>query len=186
MKPERERRNSMSEQKKLTKQNNILWIIVAVVVIAFCAYSVLTSDLEHIEDTNGPDNYAPAVITDEDIVKQEMGALNVGLSKDVFASGVTCSSSKFTGVYRVFQTNFLFNSDFRMDLLNFHVNSGNFRMCLVNNGKIIAEVEPGMTSEVLLHDLNGSFELVIAGESADFTFYMDSWFCEQYNITVGD
>ena len=186
MKPERERRNSTSEQKKLTKQNNILWIIVAVVVIAFCAYSFLTSDLEHIEDTNGPDNYALAVITDEDIVKQEMGALNVGLSKDVFASGVTCSSSKFTGVYRVFQTNFLFNSDFRMDLLNFHVNSGNFRMCLVNNGKIIAEVEPGMTSEVLLHDLNGSFELVIAGESADFTFYMDSWFCEQYNITVGD
>ena len=121
MKPERERRNSMSEQKKLTKQNNILWIIVAVVVIAFCAYSFLTSDLEHIEDTNGLDNYALAVITDEDIVKQEMGALNVGLSKDVFASGVTCSSSKFTGVYRVFQTNFLFNSDFRMDLLNFHV-----------------------------------------------------------------
>ena len=34
----------MSEQKKLTKQNNILWIIVAVVVIAFCAYSFLTSD----------------------------------------------------------------------------------------------------------------------------------------------
>ena len=166
----------MSEQKKVTQQNNMLWIIVAVVVIAFCAYSFLTSDLEHIEDTNGPDNYALAVITDEDIVKQEMGALNVGLSKDVFA----------TGVYRVFQTNFLFNSDFRMDLLNFHVNSGNFRMCLVNNGKIIAEVAPGMTSEVLLHDLNGSFELVIAGESADFTFYMDSWFCEQYNITVGD
>ena len=110
----------------------------------------------------------------------------MGMSKDVFASGVTCSSSKFTGVYRVFQTNFLFNSDFRMDLLNFHVNGGNFRMCLVNNGKIIAEVEPGMATETILHDLNGSFELVIAGESADFTFYMDSWFCEQYNITVGD
>ena len=47
-------------------------------------------------------------------------------------------------------------------------------MCLVNNSKIIAEMEPGMTSEVLLHDLNGSFELVIAGESADCTFYMDS------------
>ena len=44
MKPERERRNSMSEQKKVTQQNNILWIIVAVVVIAFCAYSFLTSD----------------------------------------------------------------------------------------------------------------------------------------------
>ena len=176
----------MSEQKKVTQQNKILWIIMAIAIVAFCAYSFLTSDLKHIEDTNGPDNYALAVITDEDIVKQEMGALNVGLSKDALATGVTCSSSKFTGVYRVFQTNFLFNSDFRMDLLNFHVNGGNFRMCLVNNGKIIAEVEPGMATETILHDLNGSFELVIAGESADFTFYMDSWFCEQYNITVGD
>ena len=112
--------------------------------------------------------------------------LAVATSIDALATGVTCSSSKFTGVYRVFQTNFLFNSDFRMDLLNFHVNGGNFRMCLVNNGKIIAEVEPGMATETILHDLNGSFELVIAGESADFTFYMDSWFCEQYNITVGE
>ena len=89
MKPERERRNSMSEQKKVTQQNNILWIIMAIAIVAFCAYSFLTSDLEHIEDTNGPDNYALAVITDEDIVKQEMGALNVGLSKDALATGVT-------------------------------------------------------------------------------------------------
>ena len=40
MKPERERRNSMSEQKKLTKQNNILWIIMAIAIVAFCAASV--------------------------------------------------------------------------------------------------------------------------------------------------
>ena len=172
----------MTEQVK-----KILWIIFAVALVATIAlWSIFNPGPAHIEDTNGPDNYALAVITDEDIVKQEMGALNVGLSKDALATGVTCSSSKFTGVYRVFQTNFLFNSDFRMDLLNFHVNGGNFRMCLVNNGKIIAEVEPGMATETILHDLNGSFELVIAGESADFTFYMDSTFCEQYNITVGD
>ena len=168
------------------KLKKVLLIAAAAVILAVGVLWIFGSGLKHIEDTNGPDNYALAVITDEDIVKQEMGALNVSLSKDALATGVTCSSSKFTGVYRVFQTNFLFNSDFRMDLLNFHVNGGNFRMFLVNNGKIIAEVEPGMTTETILHDLNGSFELVIAGESADFTFYMDSWFCEQYNITVGD
>ena len=58
----------MSEQKKVTQQNKILWIIMAIAIVAFCAYSFLTSDLEHIEDPNGPDNYALAVITDEDIV----------------------------------------------------------------------------------------------------------------------
>ena len=176
----------MSEQKKVPQQNNILWIILTVAMVAYFAYSFLNSDLKHIEDTNGSDNYALAVITDENIIKQDMGALNVNMSKDMFATGITCSSKKFTGVYRVFHTTFLFNSDFRMDLANFHVNGGNFRMCLVNDGKIVAEVEPGMVTETILHDLNGSFELVIAGESADFTFYMDNLFCEQYNITVGD
>ena len=176
----------MTDKKTSPKQNNLLYILIAVAVVVICGYSFLNSDLKHIEDTNGPDDYTLTTITDENIIKQDMGALNVSKSTGLLNDGVTFKSDKFSGVYRVFQTNFLFNSDFRMDLLNFHVNSGNFRMCLVNNGKIIAEVEPGMTSEVLLHDLNGSFELVIAGESADFTFYMDSWFCEQYNITVGD
>lgn len=176
----------MTDKKTSPKQNNLLYILIAVAVVVICGYSFLNSDLKHIEDTNGPEDYTLTTITDENIIKQDMGALNVSKSTGLLNDGVTFKSDKFTGVYRVFQTNFLFNSDFRMDLLNFHVNSGNFRMCLVNNGKIIAEVEPGMTSEVLLHDLNGSFELVIAGESADFTFYMDSWFCEQYNITVGD
>ena len=43
-----------------------------------------------------------------------------------------------------------------------------------------------MATETIQHDLIGSFELVIAGENADFTFCMDSWLREQYNITVGD
>ena len=41
MKPERERRNNMSEQKKVTQQNNILWIIMAIAIVAFCAYSLV-------------------------------------------------------------------------------------------------------------------------------------------------
>ena len=42
----------MSEQKKVTQQNNILWIIMAIAIVAFCAYSVLTSDLELNLDTH--------------------------------------------------------------------------------------------------------------------------------------
>ena len=34
----------MSEQKKVTQQNNILWIIMVIAIVAFCAYSFLTSD----------------------------------------------------------------------------------------------------------------------------------------------
>ena len=124
-------------------------------------------------------------ITDENIIKQDMGALNVSKSTGLLNDGVTFKSDKFSGVYRVFQTNFFFDSDFLMDVAGFWVNSGNFRMCIVNDGKIIATVEPGMFATCELSDLNGSFELVIAGESADFEFTLDRLFCEQYGIEVG-
>ena len=154
-------------------------------VVVICGYSFLNSDLKHIEDTNGPEDYTLTTITDENIIKQDMGARNVSKSTGLLNDGVTFKSDKFTGVYRVFQTNFFFDSDFLMDVAGFWVNSGNFRMCIVNDGKIIATVEPGMFATCELSDLNGSFELVIAGESADFEFTLDRLFCEQYGIEVG-
>ena len=168
------------------KNSKFLWILLAVAVVAFCGYSFLTSDLEHIEDTNGPDNFALTTITDENIIQQDIGALNVKKSTGILNDGITFSSNQFTGVYRVFQTNFFFDSDFLMDLAGFFVNSGNFKMAVVNDGEIIATVEPGLFSTCNLSDLNGSFELVIAGESADFEFTLDCLFCEQYGITVDE
>ena len=168
------------------KNSKFLWILLAVAVIVFCGYSFLTSDLEHIEDTNGPDNFALTTITDENIIQQDIGALNVKKSTGILNDGITFSSNQFTGVYRVFQTNFFFDSDFLMDLAGFYVNSGNFKMAVVNDGEIIATVEPGLFSTCNLSDLNGSFELVIAGESADFEFTLDRLFCEQYGITIDE
>lgn len=175
----------MTDKKTSPKQNNLLYILIAVAVVVICGYSFLNSDLKHIEDTNGPEDYSLVTITDENIIKQDMGALNVKKSTGLLNDGVTFKSDKFTGVYRVFQTNFFFDSDFLMDVAGFWVNSGNFRMCIVNDGKIIATVEPGMFATCELSDLNGSFELVIAGESADFEFTLDRLFCEQYGIEVG-
>ena len=175
----------MTDKKTSPKQNNLLYILIAVAVVVICGYSFLNSDLKHIEDTNGPEDYSLVTITDENIIKQDMGALNVKKSTGLLNDGVTFKSDKFTGVYRVFQTNFFFDSDFLMDVAGFWINSGNFRMCIVNDGKIIATVEPGMFATCELSDLNGSFELVIAGESADFEFTLDRLFCEQYGIEVG-
>ena len=175
----------MTDKKTSPKQNNLLYILIAVAVVVICGYSFLNSDLKHIEDTNGPEDYTLTTITDENIIKQDMGALNVSKSTGLLNDGITFKSDKFSGVYRVFQTNFFFDSDFLMDVAGFWVNSGNFRMCIVNDGKIIATVEPGMFATCELSDLNGSFELVIAGESADFEFTLDRLFCEQYGIEVG-
>ena len=65
------------------------------------------------------------------------------------------------------------------------IENGICRVLVDDEGKIIATVEPGMFATCELSDLNGSFELVIAGESADFEFTLDRLFCEQYGIEVG-
>ncbi len=166
------------------KQNNIFWIILAVVVVVFVGYSLLTSDLKHIEDTNGADNYELAVITDENIINQDMGALNYMKSTSLFNDGITFSSNKFTGVAVICNTIFILPSTFEVQLSNFHVNEGNFKIAVVNNGKIIAEIEPDIFAECRLEGLTGDIRLVMAGESADFTFYVDNWFCKQYGISV--
>ena len=84
----------------------------------------LIDGMEHIEDTNGPDNYALAIITDENIIKQDMGSMNVKKSTGLLNDGITFSSKKFSGVYRLFVKNFFLNSDFHMDMAGFWVNGG--------------------------------------------------------------
>lgn len=166
------------------KGSNLLWIILAAAMVVVGVFWFISDGPEHIEDTNGEENYELAVITEDNIVNQDVGALGVKMSSGMFNDGITFSSKKFSGVYRIFLTNFLFDSDFIMDVVNFQVNSGNFKMCIVNEGKIIAEIEPDLFATCELKDLNGSFELIIAGESADFSFSLDRLFCEQYGIEI--
>lgn len=44
-----------------------------------------------------------------------------------------------------------------MDVTDFFVNGGSFKMAIVNEGKIIATVESDMFAEVERHDLNSFF-----------------------------
>ena len=67
----------MDEKNATAPKSNLLYILIAVAVVVICGYSFLTSELKHIEDTNGPDDYTLTTITDENIIKQDMGALNV-------------------------------------------------------------------------------------------------------------
>ena len=59
------------------KLKNGLWGILAIVLIVVAVIWFLGDDLEHIEDTNGADDYALTTITDEQIVDRSVGALNV-------------------------------------------------------------------------------------------------------------
>ena len=52
---------------------NVLWKVFGVAMVVICVVCLVLDDTEDIEDTNGADNYALQVITDQNIIKQDMG-----------------------------------------------------------------------------------------------------------------
>ena len=144
-------------------------LVVALVAVGFLWFG--KTNLEHIEDTNGPENYALQVLTDDNIRKLDVGARNVGQSTS-FLTGdtVTYSSKKFTGVYEVFSTNIITN---RYEIIVNHarVDAGNFKMVLCVDNEIIHEFALNeLTQSFVLENVRGTISLRIAGESADFMF----------------
>ncbi len=151
---------------------NKLFVPVILIAVIIAGIMLFNTDLEHIEDTNGADNFELQTITDEDIAKIEMGSLNVGVSTNNITNMTEISSSKFTGVYEVLYTNLIGKSDFLLNIYDFQINSGNFKMVVVHDGEIVHTITPENAEEFLLEDISGTVSLVIAGESADFSFEM--------------
>lgn len=151
---------------------NKLFVPVILIAVIIAGIMLFNTDLEHIEDTNGADNFELQTITDEDIAKIEMGSLNVTTSTNSITNMTEISSSKFTGVYEVLYTNLIGKSDFLLNIYDFQINSGNFKMVVVHDGEIVHTITPENAEEFLLEDISGTVSLVIAGESADFSFEM--------------
>ena len=154
---------------------NKLFVPVILIAVIIAGIMLFNTDLEHIEDTNGADNFELQTITDEDIAKIEMGSLNVGVSTNNITNMTEISSSKFTGVYEVLYTNLIGKSDFLLNIYDFQINSGNFKMVVVHDGEIVHTITPENAEEFLLEDISGTVSLVIAGESADFSFEMEKF-----------
>ncbi len=151
---------------------NKLFVPLILIVVVIAGVMLFNTDLEHIEDRNGAENFELQTITDEDIAKIEMGSLNVTVSTNNITNMTEISSKKFTGVYEVLYTNLIGKSDFLLNIYDFQIKGGNFKMVVVHNGKIIHTLTPENAEEYLLEDVNGTVSLVIAGESADFSFKM--------------
>ena len=162
--------------------NKLAGLLAAVLVIAGGVWMIMNPGPEHIEDTNGPDNYALQQITEQDVVAMEMGERG-GLTKEEskmsiagfsVSSGVEYSCKKFTGVSRLYSCTLFKGSDIHIQLANFRVESGNFAFCVVFDGEIVAELTPDEfgTVDFLMENVEkiGDLHYVIAGESANFTF----------------
>lgn len=156
------------------KLKNILWGVFAVVLAVVFAVMFFDSDLEHIEDTNGPDNFDLQVITEENIIDRDLGSIGgPKISKSILTGDtITFSAEKYTGVSEILYDNFILPSDFDLSLTSFEVYEGNLKLLVIHNDEIAAELQPDMFVDYRLEDIKGTVSLRIAGESASFQFYI--------------
>jgi len=151
----------------------ILWII-AIAFVAVACFWLFGSGLEHIPDTNGPEDFSLTTVTDENILNRDLGSIGgPTVSQSILSGdGYEFSAREFTGVYEILYDNYIGKSDFQLDITNFQVTGGNFRMVVIHNDQIVADLTPDMFVTYRLEDITGTVSLRIAGESAAFSFFM--------------
>ncbi len=155
----------------MEKLKKILLAIAVIVFLGYFAFSMFSSDVEHIEDTNGPDNYQLQQITDYNIINMDIGALNLKEQTNALTSKLPeYSSDKYTGVSEIYMEN-IWGNRFDITLYNLWVESGNFKVVLVHNDEIVHEFKLNeLMQSYTLENPSGTVALRIAGESADFEF----------------
>ena len=163
-------KGAMHLMKMNEKTKKIIAIIGAVVLVAVGCVWFLNSDLEHIEDTNGSDNFSLQEITDSNIVNRDIGAMGLKTKTDSVSNTTTYSSNKFTGVEEIYGNNIKGNR-FEITINHARVDSGNFKIVLLEDDKIVHEFKLNeLTQTYVLDNPDGYISLRIAGESADFMF----------------
>ena len=155
--------------------------LVFIILFAAVGFWVFKNMPDHIEDTNGPEDFSLVTITDENIINLDMGARNsmtvrekgVKLGGIKINKGFEIYSKKFTGVTEVMYQNYIFASGVVFELEYLKVESGNFKMVLVYEDEIIQVIEPSDEPiRIELGELRGTLSLRIAGESAAYSFRM--------------
>lgn len=153
------------------KKNKLFGIIIVIAVAAVAIFMFMGNDLEHIEDTNGAENFALQTITDENIINKDIGAVGgPNMSTDNISNTTTYSSKKFTGVAEIYGVDITTTS---MDITVNHasVTEGNFKLVLLVDDEIVHEFKLNELSQTYtLEKPSGYVSLVIAGESANFEF----------------
>lgn len=132
-----------------------------------------------IADTNGPDDYSLAEITEENIIKQDIGASAYSRSpgeeeNDDLTEVTKFKGKEFSGVASIFLTNYIWASSVEINVSTFSVESGNFALVVLLDGEIVHEFNPEEELEetFTMDDVKGTLEIVMAGESADFKFWI--------------
>ena len=152
----------------------------ALMLAVACVFAFTACGVE-IPDNNGPDDDSLATITDEDIIERTMGASGYSMSpgpeeEDYMTSVTKFKGKEFSGVEEIYSTNFIGKSDIIVDLSTIQVTEGNFKLVATLDDEIVHVFDnEEMSQSFELRDVKGYFAIRMAGESANFKFYINVW-----------
>lgn len=164
--------------KKMSKK---AWILIGCgsLLLGIVMVAVIFLSFEHIEDTNGPDDYSLCQLTMEDIFADHHStyssmssfaksgkATNVtGNLRDCDFTKCTYRAKKFSGVMSVHATKTSANT---LTLqIQTKVESGNLEVVILVDGQYYATVPVNSNRTIVLENISGKLVVVkMAGESA--------------------
>lgn len=151
---------------------------IAIIAASLLLLCVCLCSCVHIADTNGEEDYSLGKLTEEDIVDNADNFQAMSSNKQGMQGGATrYTTKKLSGVYTIGNV-YSNNASCLIIKSTVTLESGNVRICLVQDGKIIADIPLGENMETRIENPSGKYKLKIAGESASLTM--------EYNVLAAD
>jgi hypothetical protein len=164
-------------------------IAVVVAAVLFVIWMLMPGQ-EPIPDTNGPDDRTLCQLTEADICADSF-SYTAGLRTStgrtelpggwIISDGMTFSAKELSGVVEILWADYLLPSDFYLEISHFSVEGGNARLVVINEGQIVAEIQPGDDILCRLDNLTGMTSLRLAVESAAFTLVIPSHIYDEFD-----
>lgn len=151
----------------IKKYKGIIYSVLSICLIILIVLWFHDPGFEHIEDTNGIDNYSLNTITDRNIIKLNSDPL-YETDNDNTTNDSKLSLIKFSGVMEIHGKDYN-NESLQIDLKNLKIIEGNLQAVLLVDNKIIHKFNPNESNQSFkLDNISGYVALRIAGESAKF------------------
>ena len=130
--------------------------------------SMVACNVQHIEDTNGADDYSLTTITKEQLLGVSSSVKFLSVHSQV-NDKIEYSVDKFTGVEMVEEVRAKSGTRSVRFAVKTTLEEGNMYVYVRHNGEIVGELTIGQDDVLVLENPEaGKYELCIAGESAKF------------------
>ena len=135
--------------------------ICAIILLCMIIALSLSACGNHIEDTNGDDNFSLETITDSDIESGKTNTVVYSESKMTVGNKTTYKAKKLSGIKKLEDINVNKSFTITSDMT---VSAGNCRLVLLKNSQILQDLNINGSEKLTFE--SGRYSLMIAGESA--------------------